>query len=782
MSDKTDDLIISVSTDVSTIKRQLKQLGDSIGQTTSGIQKQFDALGKGIDQSFTPVQRRINDMVGIPYTGKVKEWTGALSGFGKELGNTGHAAGASATQMMALQHSARSMIEQIALGTSPLQALTAQFSHLSYVASQPGGLTGALKSAGSTIVGLATKFPEVTAAIAVAGAAFVAYEALGGTNLRTLDDILKTHEANILLLGDAYDQVAGKQQKYAALTARSVNAANSKDLQDAKDVLSGQIKGIFDSIYQTIGAGGGGQGALQTVLKSQFEPFKQALADLAKSHDVKAFIDQLAAISEVNPKLESARAALADMAAEAAKTQAALPNLGHTVDAVTDTVNAFALQLANVDSKPIQAELQALFDKARDGKEPIDAILQSLAALEQANPNFSGIIAGFAGMLKAAAATDAALDALGSKYFANQGGGPNSRQKLPVGLLPDSAPIPGEAPNREDQGAYEDKLAAKAARGHKSKAPAQTAMDQFAGDLQSIKDRTAALNEEFNSLGLSYEAQTKRKISLQLEQTALKQVREEARKKGDVDYQNAQLTPAQIAAIDQVSEAYARQADELRKAQESQALQRDVLKGAFDDFRSALESGQLSWKTFADIATHALDKIISKIENDLIDSILQANSAAGGGGGGILGGVLGFLTGGGGGSSNAFPGGGSLNSTGGLYADGGYTGAGGKNQKAGIVHKGEVVFSQDDIRRNGGVAAVEALRRGGSIAAPNMPSISAPARGGDNVAVNNNISIDARGAQQGVGDEIKRALAEYDRHSVPRTVAALRQAKIRGMA
>lgn len=46
------------------------------------------------------------------------------------------------------------------------------------------------------------------------------------------------------------------------------------------------------------------------------------------------------------------------------------------------------------------------------------------------------------------------------------------------------------------------------------------------------------------------------------------------------------------------------------------------------------------------------------------------------------------------------------------FADGGYTGAGGKNDPAGIVHKGEVVWSQDDIRRAGGVNNVEAMRLG----------------------------------------------------------------------
>ncbi|CAM2992692.1 tape measure protein [Acinetobacter celticus] len=44
------------------------------------------------------------------------------------------------------------------------------------------------------------------------------------------------------------------------------------------------------------------------------------------------------------------------------------------------------------------------------------------------------------------------------------------------------------------------------------------------------------------------------------------------------------------------------------------------------------------------------------------------------------------------------------------YADGGFTGAGGKFDPAGIVHKGEVVWSQEDIKRWGGVNVVEAMR------------------------------------------------------------------------
>ncbi|EPP3430786.1 tape measure protein [Acinetobacter baumannii] len=45
------------------------------------------------------------------------------------------------------------------------------------------------------------------------------------------------------------------------------------------------------------------------------------------------------------------------------------------------------------------------------------------------------------------------------------------------------------------------------------------------------------------------------------------------------------------------------------------------------------------------------------------------------------------------------------------FADGGYTGRGGKYEVAGAVHKGEIVWSQEDIKRWGGVGLVEKMRK-----------------------------------------------------------------------
>ena len=60
------------------------------------------------------------------------------------------------------------------------------------------------------------------------------------------------------------------------------------------------------------------------------------------------------------------------------------------------------------------------------------------------------------------------------------------------------------------------------------------------------------------------------------------------------------------------------------------------------------------------------------------------------------------------------------------FSGGGYTGAGSVFQPAGVVHKGEVVFSQADIARHGGVDAVEALRLNGTASAGDFQSAAPP--------------------------------------------------------
>lgn len=113
---------------------------------------------------------------------------------------------------------------------------------------------------------------------------------------------------------------------------------------------------------------------------------------------------------------------------------------------------------------------------------------------------------------------------------------------------------------------------------------------------------------------------------------------------------------------------------------------------------------------FTNAAGNAADRLVAKFMDSAISS---AFGAVGGNSGGGIGGLISSLFGGGNGAatgvtlyaSPAGPG----------FADGGYTGPGGRYDLAGFAHRGEIVFSQDDIARHGGVAAVEFLRRSGGL-------------------------------------------------------------------
>jgi len=73
-----------------------------------------------------------------------------------------------------------------------------------------------------------------------------------------------------------------------------------------------------------------------------------------------------------------------------------------------------------------------------------------------------------------------------------------------------------------------------------------------------------------------------------------------------------------------------------------------------------------------------------------------------------------------------------------VFADGGYTGPGAKWEPAGVVHKGEVVWSQADVARWGGPGIVDALRQGapgyadGGPVAVRVPQIYVPPVGRSN--------------------------------------------------
>ncbi|EOW9496702.1 phage tail tape measure protein [Vibrio cholerae] len=124
----------------------------------------------------------------------------------------------------------------------------------------------------------------------------------------------------------------------------------------------------------------------------------------------------------------------------------------------------------------------------------------------------------------------------------------------------------------------------------------------------------------------------------------------------------------------------------LYEAQRAAEISKQFFSGAFNAMEDSIykfaTTGKLSFKDFATSIISDMARIASQ---KAAAGLLEL-------GGGLLGG---------GGFGSLFG-----------FSSGGYTGSGGKFEPAGIVHKGEVVWSQDDINRAGGVGIVEALRKG----------------------------------------------------------------------
>ena len=113
---------------------------------------------------------------------------------------------------------------------------------------------------------------------------------------------------------------------------------------------------------------------------------------------------------------------------------------------------------------------------------------------------------------------------------------------------------------------------------------------------------------------------------------------------------------------------------------------------------------------------------------------------------------------------------------GGGFASGGYTGAGGKYEPAGIVHKGEVVFSQRDVRNHGGVAAVERLRLrgyadGGVIGVPSPALFGAKPAGGLTVNLTVNVENGGGDTEQQVRQGVEAGLREAMRQIAKAEIA-----------
>ncbi|MFO1104603.1 MAG: phage tail tape measure protein [Amaricoccus sp.] len=185
------------------------------------------------------------------------------------------------------------------------------------------------------------------------------------------------------------------------------------------------------------------------------------------------------------------------------------------------------------------------------------------------------------------------------------------------------------------------------------------------------------------------------------------------------------ITPELAAQIGELAGAYATASAESKRLDESQAdaaksaqalagLKQDVTRGLIEGLREGTDAATLLSQALTKVADYYLDLALK--------GMFQP-TAGGGAGGGILGAIVSAL-------GSVFG-----------FADGGYTGPGGRNDPAGIVHAGEYVFSKQAVEAIG-AGRLEAMHRSAKRGYADGGAVgraASPAAGGTNIKIVNTL-------------------------------------------
>lgn len=338
MSDKTDDLIISISTDLATVRRSMKKLEADIAATSGNVVKKFEAMGKGIDTSMvTAMQARIDQMTGVG-TKAAKEWNGVLSQQGAELDKLrqkynpvfaavnnykasvvdiqrAHKLGAISSDEMsaAISRERQATLSSIAaikgrntaLAATPKAKndgvnqfntanLAAQFQDIAVTTAMgmsplqialqqgtqisavlgPMGAAGAVKSLGAAFLSVVSPVSLVTIGLVAGTAAAIQYVASLKSDLPSVEDALKAHADLIQQIENRWPGATEGMKRYAQENAAVMEATARQNTK----VLTKAAKSAYEAFNTQVGLSASITGGAPTSLvATQFKPFEDAI-------------------------------------------------------------------------------------------------------------------------------------------------------------------------------------------------------------------------------------------------------------------------------------------------------------------------------------------------------------------------------------------------------------------------------------------------------------------------------------------------------------------------
>lgn len=696
------------------------------------------ALGNSVKQ--TAAQKRAAAAAAALLAEKEKQEAAAAKAAAVAQRELDRSMNRTAMQARLLSFQVNDVFTMIASGQAPLMTATQQVGQFTQVLNEMGGRASIIRGLGAAFTQVLNPITLVTFGVIALGGTIAQWMFSSGEEVASLDDafdelfksveavneISKTYSADGLqALSEKYGQV---NEQVLTLIERQNELAQNAAMESANTAI-GMLRDEYGSLLDMIDAGG--------------KAGQAATFELANALGLSA--------NEGVRLREAMDEAIAAMTFEEKASALA------TVNSI---LGQSSVKTGELYSKTVQAE---------------DAMLQLANSAPSANwmdAAISGVTGLIGSIYEAITATGTLAGAQAQTLAANgkaispQRMDPREYEQDPYyrsRYLPDAAAL--ATPKRKSGG------------GRSGKSEGERAAEKAQRDAEALAKKYKDLVANQNEYILMSELEARTIGMTEVEADKLLRTQELLNQATGT---GIKLTPEMTKELTNLAIQSAESEAKIKSLTDAFEFRSDLIRGALDGIRSALDDGKITWEEIGDIAVSTLDKIIDKLLNDLPDALAGLTTGGTGGGGGILG-LLGGLLGIGGSSLSPLASNAIANGLGGLYASGGFTGKGGKNDPAGIVHKGEFVFSAEAVKAYG-LANLEAMHRGakgysagGAVGmstssrpwVPTMPANRDSANG--NAQVFNNFTIDARGAQQGVGEEIRKALAVYDEKIAPNT-------------
>jgi hypothetical protein len=375
VTDTVDKVIIQSETQgVQQSTDQLNQLGKSMDGVTVAATNVEKSTGS-VDSKFASLERRFSTTAGqAAQLERVQRSVNVAVAQNPGLQDRANAvlaaaearytaAGASVKELasahkgldsqgQAALHSVRSVVEQLALGIPPTQALTGQINHLTYAASGEGGLAGAFKQVGGFIGGLVTPATVSIAAVAALGvaaaAAAVQFDRMQVSSQRAVSGAGARSGTSVSDL----NQFTSQNSSAFGLSSKEARGF-AEDLTQTGEIVVSRLHGMSDAVVGFANQTGKSiEEARKEFIGFAVDPQK-GLQELSKTYgdfdvSTRKAVDALSLAGDKTGALQVIVDSLSD------KSKRAADNMGFLEKAARGVVNVLATEA----SKPVGLEGQ----------------------------------------------------------------------------------------------------------------------------------------------------------------------------------------------------------------------------------------------------------------------------------------------------------------------------------------------------------------------------------------------------------------------------------------